>query len=29
MSIGVQDGDITSVRIGGEAILAGEGTLYV
>jgi trans-2,3-dihydro-3-hydroxyanthranilate isomerase len=29
MSIGVEDGTITSVRVGGEAVLAGEGTLYV
>jgi trans-2,3-dihydro-3-hydroxyanthranilate isomerase len=29
MSIGVQNGEISSVRIGGEAVLAGEGTLYV
>jgi trans-2,3-dihydro-3-hydroxyanthranilate isomerase len=29
MSIGVADGAITSVRVGGEAVLAGEGTLYV
>jgi trans-2,3-dihydro-3-hydroxyanthranilate isomerase len=29
MSIGVDNGDITSVRVGGESVLAGEGTLYV
>jgi trans-2,3-dihydro-3-hydroxyanthranilate isomerase len=30
MAIGVTgSGDITSVRVGGEAVLAGEGTLYV
>jgi trans-2,3-dihydro-3-hydroxyanthranilate isomerase len=29
ISIGVQEGEITSVRVGGEAVLAGEGTLYV
>jgi trans-2,3-dihydro-3-hydroxyanthranilate isomerase len=29
MSIGVADGEITSVRVGGESVLAGEGTLYV
>jgi trans-2,3-dihydro-3-hydroxyanthranilate isomerase len=29
VSIGVEKGDITSVRVGGEAVLAGEGTLYV
>jgi len=29
ISIGVQDGAITSVRVGGEAVLAGEGTLYL
>jgi len=29
VSIGVTRGDITSVRVGGEAVLAGEGTLYV
>jgi trans-2,3-dihydro-3-hydroxyanthranilate isomerase len=29
ISIGMQKGDITSVRVGGESILAGEGTLYV
>ena len=28
ISIGVRDGEITSVRVGGEAVLAGEGTLY-
>jgi len=29
VSIGVEKGGITSVRVGGEAVLAGEGTLYV
>ena len=29
VSIAVTRGDITSVRVGGEAVLAGEGTLYV
>jgi trans-2,3-dihydro-3-hydroxyanthranilate isomerase len=29
VSIGVENGDITSVRVGGEAVLAGEGTLYI
>jgi hypothetical protein len=29
ISIGVTDGEITSVRVGGESVLAGEGTLYV
>jgi trans-2,3-dihydro-3-hydroxyanthranilate isomerase len=29
MSIGVDKGEITSVRIGGESVLAGEGTLYL
>jgi trans-2,3-dihydro-3-hydroxyanthranilate isomerase len=29
ISIGVEKGDIASVRVGGEAVLAGEGTLYV
>jgi trans-2,3-dihydro-3-hydroxyanthranilate isomerase len=29
VSIGVEKEDITSVRVGGEAVLAGEGTLYV
>jgi trans-2,3-dihydro-3-hydroxyanthranilate isomerase len=29
ISIGTSDGDITTVRVGGEAVLAGEGTLYV
>ena len=29
MSIGVEHGDIASVRVGGESVLAGEGTLYV
>jgi predicted PhzF superfamily epimerase YddE/YHI9 len=26
---GMPGGDITSVRVGGEAVLAGEGTLYI
>ncbi len=29
ISIGVEGGDIRSVRVGGESILAGEGTLYI
>ena len=29
MSIGVENGDIASVRVGGESVLAGEGTLYL
>ncbi len=29
ISIGVKDGEIASVRVGGEAVLAGEGTLYL
>jgi trans-2,3-dihydro-3-hydroxyanthranilate isomerase len=29
ISIGMQNGDIDSVRVGGEAVLAGEGTLYL
>jgi trans-2,3-dihydro-3-hydroxyanthranilate isomerase len=29
ISIGVERGEITSVRVGGEAVLAGEATLYV
>jgi len=29
MSIGVEGGAISSVRVGGEAVLAGEGTLYI
>ena len=29
ISIGVRDGEIASVRVGGEAVLAGEGTLYI
>jgi trans-2,3-dihydro-3-hydroxyanthranilate isomerase len=29
VSIGVENDGITSVRVGGEAVLAGEGTLYV
>jgi trans-2,3-dihydro-3-hydroxyanthranilate isomerase len=29
ISIGAEQGEISSVRVGGEAVLAGEGTLYV
>jgi len=29
IAIGTSGGEITSVRVGGEAVLAGEGTLYV
>ena len=29
IAIGVEQGKIASVRVGGEAVLAGEGTLYV
>jgi len=29
VSIGVEQGDITGVRVGGGAVLAGEGTLYI
>jgi trans-2,3-dihydro-3-hydroxyanthranilate isomerase len=29
IAIGLGNGDISSVRVGGEAVLAGEGTLYV
>jgi len=29
MAIGLERGDITSVRVGGEAVIAGEGLLYV
>jgi len=29
ISIGVKAGEINSVRVGGEAVLAGEGTLYI
>ena len=29
VSIGVEQGEIVSVRVGGEAVLAGEGTLYI
>jgi len=29
VSIGVEGGDIRSVRVGGAAVLAGEGTLYI
>jgi len=29
MAIGLQQGEISSVRVGGEAVLAGEATLYV
>jgi predicted PhzF superfamily epimerase YddE/YHI9 len=29
ISIGVDQGEIAQVRVGGEAVLAGEATLYV
>lgn len=29
IAIGVEQGEIASVRVGGESVLAGEGTLYV
>lgn len=29
VSIGLQGGEIVSVRVGGEAVLAGEGTIYL
>jgi predicted PhzF superfamily epimerase YddE/YHI9 len=29
ISIGVKGSDIASVQVGGESVLAGEGTLYV
>jgi predicted PhzF superfamily epimerase YddE/YHI9 len=29
VAIGVENGDIASVRCGGEAVVAGEGNLYV
>jgi len=29
IAIGVQGGEVASVRVGGEAVLAGEGTLYI
>jgi len=29
IAIGTEDGEISSVRVGGESVLAGEGTLYV
>jgi trans-2,3-dihydro-3-hydroxyanthranilate isomerase len=29
MSIGTAKGEITSVRVGGESVVAGEGTLYI
>jgi trans-2,3-dihydro-3-hydroxyanthranilate isomerase len=29
ISIGVENGDIRSVRVGGTSVLAGEGTLYI
>ena len=29
ISVGVEGAEITSVRVGGEAVLAGEGTLYL
>jgi predicted PhzF superfamily epimerase YddE/YHI9 len=29
ISIGIEGGEIRSVQVGGEAVLAGEGTLYI
>jgi predicted PhzF superfamily epimerase YddE/YHI9 len=29
ISIGATKNEITSVRVGGEAVVAGEGTLYI
>jgi predicted PhzF superfamily epimerase YddE/YHI9 len=29
IAIGLEKGEISSVRVGGEAVLAGEATLYV
>jgi predicted PhzF superfamily epimerase YddE/YHI9 len=29
MSIGVSGGEIDSVRVGGEAVVAGEGALFI
>ena len=29
VAIGLEGSEISSVRVGGEAVLAGEGTLYV
>ena len=29
IAVGVEHGEITSVRVGGESVVAGEGTLYV
>jgi trans-2,3-dihydro-3-hydroxyanthranilate isomerase len=29
ISVGMRDGEIVGVRVGGESVLAGEGTLYV
>ena len=29
IAIGVTEGEITNVRVGGEAVIAGEGTLYI
>ena len=29
IAIGVEQGEIASVRVGGEAVLAGEGVLYI
>src|SRR5262249_25212941 len=29
MAIGAANGEISSVRVGGESVLAGEGTLYI
>jgi len=29
ISVGAENGDIRSVRVGGTSVLAGEGTLYI
>jgi len=29
IAIGLPDGEIDNVRVGGESVVAGEGTLYV
>jgi hypothetical protein len=29
ISIGLKDGEIDGVRVGGESVMAGEGTLYI
>ena len=29
ISVGLEKGEISSVRVGGEAVLAGEATLYL